>query len=71
LRGHDVINDWQEAARTGQVERVVRELLVDHYDPVYVASIKRNFAKFGEALLIEPADGDPITLASVARELLA
>ena len=70
LRGHDVINAWQEAARNGQVDRVVRELLIDHYDPVYLSSIKRNFAKFAEALLVEPADGDPITLALVARELL-
>ena len=70
LRGHDVINAWQEAARNGQVERVVRELLIDHYDPVYLSSIKRNFAKFAEALLVEPADGDPITLASVARDLM-
>ncbi|MBC7716472.1 MAG: tRNA 2-selenouridine(34) synthase MnmH, partial [Pseudorhodobacter sp.] len=59
-----------EAARTGQLERVVRELLTDHYDPVYVASIQRNFAKFDEARWVEPANGDAATLAAVARELL-
>ncbi|MBC7717332.1 MAG: tRNA 2-selenouridine(34) synthase MnmH, partial [Pseudorhodobacter sp.] len=58
LRGHEVIDAWQEAARTGQLERVVRELLTDHYDPVYVASIQRNFAKFDEARWVEPANGD-------------
>lgn len=71
LRGNDVINAWQEAARTGQVERVVHELLIDHYDPVYLASMKRNFAKFDEAQWVAPADGDLGTLATVARKLLA
>ena len=71
LRGNDVINAWQGAARTGQVERVVRELLIDHYDPVYLTSMKRNFAKFDEAQWVEPADGDVATLAGVARKLLA
>ena len=70
LRGHEVIDAWQEAARTGQLERVVRELLTDHYDPVYVASIQRNFAKFDEARWVEPVNGDAATLAAVARELL-
>jgi len=70
LRGHEVIDAWQEAARTGQLERVVRELLTDHYDPVYVASIQRNFAKFDEARWVEPVNGDATTLAAVARDLL-
>jgi tRNA 2-selenouridine synthase len=71
LRGNEVINAWQEAARTGHVERVVRELLIDHYDPVYLASMKRNFAKFDEAHWVEPTDGDARTLADVAHKLLA
>jgi tRNA 2-selenouridine synthase len=71
LRGNDVIDAWQEAARTGQVERVVRELLIDHYDPVYLASMKRNFAKFDEAQWVEPANGDATTLSIVAHKLLA
>jgi tRNA 2-selenouridine synthase len=70
LRGNDVINAWQAAARTGHIEQVVRELLTDHYDPVYLASMKRNFAKFDEAKWVEPSDGDATTLASVAHALL-
>lgn len=69
LRGHDVIDSWQEAARSGRVEQVVRELLIEHYDPVYLASMQRNFAQFDEAQWLEPADGDATTLAAVAREL--
>jgi tRNA 2-selenouridine synthase len=36
LRGNEVVNHWQEAARAGRLQDVVRELLVDHYDPVYL-----------------------------------
>ena len=70
LRGHDVINAWQQASRDGQIEDVVRELLITHYDPVYLASMQRNFAKFDDAIWLEPVDGDAATLAMVAEQLL-
>ena len=35
-RGKDVVLDWQTRARKGDVASVVRELLVNHYDPVYL-----------------------------------
>ena len=70
LRGNDVVNGWQEAARSGRIEGVVRELLVDHYDPVYLASIERNFALFHSALRVEPPNGDAGTLREVAASLL-
>ena len=69
LRGNDVVNAWQAAAKSGHIERVVRELLVDHYDPVYLTSMQRNFADFGNALLVEPLNGDAGTLREVASSL--
>lgn len=71
LRGNDVVNGWQDAARSGRIESVVRELLLDHYDPVYLTSMQRNFADFGNALLIEPLNGDAGTLREVAAGLLS
>ena len=71
LRGNDVVNVWQEAAKSGRIESVVRELLLDHYDPVYLASMQRNFADFGNALLVEPLNGDAGTLREVAAGLLS
>ena len=44
LRGNEIVNGWQEAARAGQTAQVVRELLVSHYDPIYLQSMRRNFA---------------------------
>ena len=70
LRGNDVVNAWQEAAKSGHIESVVRELLVDHYDPVYLTSMQRNFADFDNALLVEPLNGDTDTLRAVAAGLL-
>ncbi|MFM9914836.1 MAG: tRNA 2-selenouridine(34) synthase MnmH [Rhizobacter sp.] len=70
LRGNEVINGWQEAARSGRIESVVRELLLTHYDPVYLQSMQRNFVGFADARLVEPENGDASTLAGVARDLL-
>jgi len=60
----------QEAARSGGIEGVVRELLLTHYDPVYLQSMQRNFIGFADARLVEPENGDASTLAGVARDLL-
>lgn len=42
-RGNEIVNAWQEAARSGHTPDVVRELLLQHYDPIYAQSMKRNF----------------------------
>jgi tRNA 2-selenouridine synthase len=52
LRGHAVINTWQEQIRAGSVAQVVKELLELHYDPGYLSSTKRNFQKFYASYLI-------------------
>lgn len=70
LRGNEVVNGWQEAAKTGRIEDVVRDLLVIHYDPMYLQSMQRNFRSFDTAPQIEPADGHAGTLAAVAQKLL-
>ena len=44
IRGNEVVNAWQEAARGGHNAQVVRELLASHYDPIYAQSMERNFA---------------------------
>jgi tRNA 2-selenouridine synthase len=52
LRGHETVKRWQALARAGQHAVVVRELLVTHYDPVYLQSMKRNFAGFESPRLV-------------------
>jgi tRNA 2-selenouridine synthase len=52
LRGHTVINGWQEKIRAGDVAQVVQELLELHYDPGYLSSTRRNFKQFETSYLI-------------------
>jgi tRNA 2-selenouridine synthase len=70
LRGNEVVNGWQAAATTGRLTDVVRELLVTHYDPVYLQSMQRNFKDFEGAPVIAPPDRSPATWVRVADELL-
>jgi tRNA 2-selenouridine synthase len=52
LRGHAVINRWQEQIQAGNIATVVRELLEIHYDPGYLSSTRRNFKQFDASYLI-------------------
>lgn len=70
LRGKAMVQRWQEDVVAGRIEQVVRELLVEHYDPGYAASIKRNFARYGEALPIAPANRSMRAMAEVAERLV-
>ncbi|MFD0667318.1 tRNA 2-selenouridine(34) synthase MnmH [Ramlibacter sp. MAHUQ-53] len=71
LRGHAVVTGWQERVRAGRTEEVVRELLVQHYDPMYAASIRRNFTQYAQALAQGVDDRSPASMARAAAELLA
>jgi tRNA 2-selenouridine synthase len=69
LRGHEVVNGWQEAARAGRTREVVQDLLVSHYDPVYLQSMRRNFAGFAQPMRVIDWDGSAASLDAAAREL--
>lgn len=69
LRGHEVVNAWQQAARAGRTREVVRDLLVSHYDPVYLQSMKRNFASFEKPLAAIEWDGSAVTLDAAAQRI--
>jgi len=71
LRGAAVITRWQTEARAGQLAGVVQELLTEHYDPVYLRSIQRNFKQFDKAEALNLPDGSPDTLRTAARRLAA
>ncbi len=56
LRGTAVIDDWKARVHAGQVEGVVRELLVLHYDPGYATSTRRNYQQFDASYVIAADD---------------
>ena len=71
LRGRELVDAWKAQVRAGDVESVVRELLVKHYDPGYATSTRRNFRGFGDAQAIAPKDRTAEAMAEVARGLVA
>ncbi len=70
LRGKAVVEAWQEQVAAGEIEAVVRELLLKHYDPGYASSIARNFKHYAEAKSIAPVDRSAAAMAELAREIL-
>jgi tRNA 2-selenouridine synthase len=71
LRGNDQVNAWQESARDGSVASVVRDLLVRHYDPNYLQSMRRNFALFDTPSLQLTWDGTETGLRDASQRLRA
>ncbi len=70
-RGAAVVAQWQAQARGGQVADVVQDLLVQHYDPVYLQSMRRNFVQYEAAKVLEPQDHTAEAMAALAQQLLA
>ena len=70
LRGRAVVEEWQDMVRQGRSPEVVRALLSDHYDPVYAASIRRNFSQYGEAVTCALPDRSDTALRALARWIL-
>jgi tRNA 2-selenouridine synthase len=69
LRGNAVVAQWQARARSGDLAPVVQALLTEHYDPVYLRSMQRNFQHFEAAQTLNLADGLAPTLQAAARGL--
>ncbi len=73
-RGKETVQDWQTRARRGgpgDVAGVVRELLVNHYDPVYLQSMRRNFSQYQSARVLRPRDHTVAAMAELAQTMLA
>ncbi len=71
VRGNEIVEHWQADARAGRWPEVVRALLEQHYDPMYLRSMTANFAAFSTAPRLDPPDGSAQSLSGVAAALLA
>jgi tRNA 2-selenouridine synthase len=60
LHGREKISHWQQLAQEGHMEKMVEELLTEHYDPAYLHSIKRNFDRLEQAI--------PLTLSDISEQ---
>jgi tRNA 2-selenouridine synthase len=70
LRGAETIARWQAQAAAGELAPVVRELLEQHYDPVYQKSMSRHYAHFDSATVLDLPDAAPATLQAAAAQLM-
>jgi tRNA 2-selenouridine synthase len=71
LRGHAVVEGWQQQARNGQMAEVVEDLLHNHYDPSYLSSMVRNFKQYGEAKVHALNEHSHQAFAGLALDLVS
>jgi len=69
IRGKQVVEEWQRLIMTGDIEKVVRDLLLTHYDPTYFASMQRNFLLIDQAKVITAQDRSQQSMTLVAQSL--
>ena len=69
-RGKQTVEDWQTRAHSGDVASVVQELLVKHYDPVYLQSMRRNFEHYATAQVLSPRDHTVAAMSELAQTML-
>ena len=68
-RGKAVVQAWKESVGRGDLAAVVEDLLLTHYDPVYVQSMQRNFSQFAQALDIAPDGRSASAMDAAAAQL--
>jgi tRNA 2-selenouridine synthase len=70
--GKETVTAWCNLAREGRFAELVGDLLVQHYDPSYQSSIKRNFPSYDQersVSLASDSDADFAKVASLIRAL--
>ena len=70
LHGRQKISQWKALARDDDWDGIVEQLLVEHYDPAYLKSIDRNFARAVSADVLH-IDSDAIHDYQTAARMLA
>lgn len=69
--GSKKITEWRATAHEGDWPRFIARLLDEHYDPAYIRSSQKNFARFNDADVIELDAISAETLANAARRIKA
>ena len=70
LFGRKTLDQWSAAAAAGDWDTLVGELLVRHYDPMYTASIAKNFPNVVTAIVHSPADVTAAAFRALARDIV-
>ena len=70
IRGRALVDAWKAQVLCGDLKPVVSDLLTEHYDPVYLQSIERNFTQYAKALAIASTDRTHAAMQLLAAQLL-
>ena len=70
IRGKALIESWKVQIHSGQLENVVRDLLVLHYDPTYASSMVRNFSQAATSKVLIAENRHTQSLLKLAQSLL-
>ncbi len=71
LRGRAAVTRWQALGRAGDWDTLLAELLLQHYDPLYLRSTDRHYAGLAQARAVPLPDGGDAALHAAAATLLA
>jgi tRNA 2-selenouridine synthase len=71
LRGAETTARWQAMIEAGDWDALVRDLLIAHYDPTYLRSMRSNYPQYENAAVIEVPDAGAPAFADAARRLIA
>ena len=71
LHGRKVLDNWFAAARAGDWDTLVADLLERHYDPAYTRSMRSHFPRFASADSILLRSHDAREFERAAREMTA
>jgi len=71
LRGADTTARWRDQAAAGDWDALVEDLLVTHYDPVYLRSMRRNYPQYDSAEVVEVSDFGHAAWAEAADRIVA
>nr|WP_295770365.1 tRNA 2-selenouridine(34) synthase MnmH [Rhodoferax sp.] len=70
FRGKAVISAWKDQVAAGNWAPVVQDLLTQHYDPVYLQSMRRNFLQYPKAIAITSGDRSLASMGLLALRML-
>lgn len=71
LQASDTINRWMRLIDSGAWESLVRDLLENHYDPLYLRSIGKSYPTLDTAPVLRPLHLDASGMNECAREIIA
>lgn len=70
LHGHERINTWRTLIEKGQWPDLVQCLLLEHYDPSYDRSMKRNYQRIDHAPIFTRQGADSGALEALTHQIV-